>query len=267
MSFIGKNIRKIRMAKKLSQADFAALFNLARPSVGAYEEGRAEPKIDTIIQIAQHFGLSIDLLLVKEITINELYHFDKHATGVFQNAGESGRLPEPPKKEKKAEGIPLVPASRLFEYRTGRENKDFIASLPVIQLPAEKNRLNRAFEVNSKEMHYLQGGIKSGDIINTVLVGREPGDLAIGKVYFAVDGGMFFIRRLRSANKVLDFVADNPDFPEIRIGLEEVEELWEVKGVYSQNLEKPGAIETKMYEFEKSLQELLLRVKKLEDKG
>ena len=52
MSFIGKNIRKIRTIKKLSQADFAKIFELARPSVGAYEEERAEPKVDTIIQIA-----------------------------------------------------------------------------------------------------------------------------------------------------------------------------------------------------------------------
>ncbi|MCZ6899785.1 MAG: transcriptional regulator, partial [Bacteroidetes bacterium] len=34
MSYIGKNIKKIRTIKKLSQAQFAQLFNLARPSVG-----------------------------------------------------------------------------------------------------------------------------------------------------------------------------------------------------------------------------------------
>ncbi|MTI32320.1 helix-turn-helix domain-containing protein, partial [Xanthovirga aplysinae] len=49
MSYIGKNIRKIRSVKKLSQAAFAQLFDLGRATVGAYEEGRAEPKIDTII--------------------------------------------------------------------------------------------------------------------------------------------------------------------------------------------------------------------------
>ncbi|MBC8084861.1 MAG: helix-turn-helix transcriptional regulator, partial [Hymenobacter sp.] len=76
MSYVGKNIRKIRTVKKLSQAAFAELFGLARPSVGAYEEGRSEPKMETLIQIAQHFGLSVDLLLTKELTVNELYNFD-----------------------------------------------------------------------------------------------------------------------------------------------------------------------------------------------
>ncbi len=72
MSIIGKNIRKIRTVKKLSQAAFAEIFNLARPSVGAYEEERSEPKLETVIQIANYFGISIDSLLTKELTINDL---------------------------------------------------------------------------------------------------------------------------------------------------------------------------------------------------
>ena len=77
MSQIGQNIRKIRSAKKLNQTQFAEIFNLTRGSVGAYEEGRAEPKIDTIIQIANYFSLSIDLLLNKEITVNDLFQIGR----------------------------------------------------------------------------------------------------------------------------------------------------------------------------------------------
>jgi DNA-binding XRE family transcriptional regulator len=55
MGVIGKNVRKIRTVKKLSQAAFAEIFNLARPSVGAYEEERSEPKLETVIQIASLF--------------------------------------------------------------------------------------------------------------------------------------------------------------------------------------------------------------------
>jgi transcriptional regulator with XRE-family HTH domain len=52
MSYFGRNIRKIRAAKNISQSSFADLFKLTRASIGAYEEGRAEAKIDTIIEIA-----------------------------------------------------------------------------------------------------------------------------------------------------------------------------------------------------------------------
>ena len=75
MSYIGKNIRKIRISKKMTQTEFAELFDLKRTAVGSYEEGRAEPKIDTLIKIADYFKLSLDQLLRKELSINEIFHF------------------------------------------------------------------------------------------------------------------------------------------------------------------------------------------------
>ncbi len=77
MSYFGKNIRKIRISKKMTQSEFAHLFNLKRTALGSYEEGRAEAKIDTVIKIADYFKLSLDDLLRKELTINEIFHFKK----------------------------------------------------------------------------------------------------------------------------------------------------------------------------------------------
>ncbi len=74
MSFFGKNIRKIRIAKKMTQTEFAKLFNLKRTAIGAYEEGRAEAKVDTLIKISEYFRISLDVLLKKEITVNDIFH-------------------------------------------------------------------------------------------------------------------------------------------------------------------------------------------------
>ncbi len=76
MSFFGKNIRKIRSIKKISQTEFARIFDLSRASVGSYEEGRAEPKIEIITKVANYFSITLDELINKELTVNELYHFD-----------------------------------------------------------------------------------------------------------------------------------------------------------------------------------------------
>ena len=59
----------------MTQTEFADLFELKRTALGSYEEGRAEAKIDTIIIIADYFKLSLDQLLRKELTINEIFHF------------------------------------------------------------------------------------------------------------------------------------------------------------------------------------------------
>ncbi len=63
------------MSKKMTQTEFAELFDLKRTAVGSYEEGRAEPKIETLIKISDYFNLSLDQLLRKELSINEIFHF------------------------------------------------------------------------------------------------------------------------------------------------------------------------------------------------
>ncbi|MDA3890157.1 MAG: helix-turn-helix transcriptional regulator [Salinivirgaceae bacterium] len=73
--YLGKNIKKIRAIKKLSQSAFAEVFGITRSSIGAYEEGRAEPKLEVIIKIAKYFSISVDSLINSEITVNELSHF------------------------------------------------------------------------------------------------------------------------------------------------------------------------------------------------
>ncbi|MCG8696555.1 MAG: helix-turn-helix domain-containing protein [Bacteroidales bacterium] len=87
MTYLGKNIKKIRSIRKLSQMAFADLFGVSRASVGAYEEGRAEAKLETIMAIANYFSVSVDDLLTKELTVNELYHFNIFDDKIAKPAG------------------------------------------------------------------------------------------------------------------------------------------------------------------------------------
>ena len=87
MSYFGKNIRKIRSLKSLSQQAFAELFELKRGTLGAYEEGRSEPKLETLIKIANYFSIPIDDLLTTELTVNNLLKFKGNLT-VEQDLGE-----------------------------------------------------------------------------------------------------------------------------------------------------------------------------------
>ncbi|MBL4716657.1 MAG: hypothetical protein COC01_01030 [Bacteroidetes bacterium] len=75
MSNIGSNIRKIRSVKGLSQSAFADLFGLTRASIGAYEELRAEPKIDVVIEIANYFSIPLSDVFTKDLTVNQLTNF------------------------------------------------------------------------------------------------------------------------------------------------------------------------------------------------
>ena len=72
MSSFGTNIKKIRQVKGLSQKAFADLFDLNRGVISSYEEGRAEPKIETILKVANHFNLNLDKLLTETLQVNQL---------------------------------------------------------------------------------------------------------------------------------------------------------------------------------------------------
>jgi DNA-binding XRE family transcriptional regulator len=75
-SILARNLRKLRSFKNLNQTEFAELFELNRPTIGSYEEGRSEPKLATLQRIAQHFNLTIDDLFSKELTVNQIAGFD-----------------------------------------------------------------------------------------------------------------------------------------------------------------------------------------------
>lgn len=78
-SILARNIKKLRLFKSLNQTEFAALFELNRPTIGSYEEGRSEPKLATLQKIAKHYKLTIDEIVSKELTVNQIAGFEHPA--------------------------------------------------------------------------------------------------------------------------------------------------------------------------------------------
>ena len=229
MSYVGKNIKRIRSVRKLSQADFAKLFNLARPSVGAYEEGRSEPKIQTLLDIAQKFGLSTDLLLTKELTANDLYKLDRIKEKFDQvHGGKTNANPFV-----KTGFIALVHANRFSEYVDNHQKKDFINALPTADLPVTFKGETRAFEVYGREMDYNHRGLHPGDLMLCKRV-EEPAasSLITGHLYVLVTKDQVMIKRLKSTHNSREFDLE-----------QELQEIWEAKGVYSTCLHPPVPID------------------------
>ena len=48
LNFFAQNLKHLRKVKGLTQGDFAAKIGINRPKVGSYEEGRAEPSLETL---------------------------------------------------------------------------------------------------------------------------------------------------------------------------------------------------------------------------
>jgi transcriptional regulator with XRE-family HTH domain len=236
MSKIGKNIKKIRTVKKLSQAAFAEIFNLARPSVGAYEEGRAEPRIDTLIQIASHFGLSVDTLLRKDLTINELVRFDS----LKKREPDQKTPPQRPvKKTRQNLNTKYIPTPKYLDYIRNFKNADFVDSLPAYHFPYISSTGARAFEISDNAMMFDNAGILTGDIVICEKRIANISGLHLEHLYVLVLKDNILVRRLKEKSKKLKLAPDNPDWQNLFLFFDDMQEIWEINRILTSNMLPP----------------------------
>ena len=67
-SFAGQNLKYLRKLRGLTQEEFATKLGIKRSLLGAYEEERAEPRIDVLETISDLFKVSLDDLLRRDIS-------------------------------------------------------------------------------------------------------------------------------------------------------------------------------------------------------
>ena len=219
MSFFGINIKKIRKLKSLSQKDFGDLFNLKRATLGAYEEGRSEPKIETIINFANYFSISIDDLLKRELSINELLKFNTDLT-----TDESQLRKSYPQ-------IPIITKECISDYIKYYNKSTFIENMPFVVWPlADDKKDFRAYQIQDLEMSNNEGGLYPGDII--VL---EKVDLNFefnNQLSLIVFEDIKLRRITKESETRLKLKADHPAIEDEFLKTNNINEIWNVVGVY-----------------------------------
>lgn len=60
---VGNQIKSLRMARNITQEEFASRINVAKSTVSSYENGSRLPSYDILVKIAQLFHVSTDNLL------------------------------------------------------------------------------------------------------------------------------------------------------------------------------------------------------------
>ena len=245
MSFFGKNIKKIRVIKGLSQQAFAELFSLKRATLGAYEEGRSEPKIDTIIKVANYFSISIDDFLTKEVTVNQLLRF---------NGGITTDINQIVKTSFKE--IPFVNALNTKLFVANFKTSQSYSSLPTIRVPVEKDLNFLAFMV--KDLFMVSG--EEGLFPNDVVIGESTNTDALidGDVVIALVDDELLIRRFTISDRGYELVADHIHIPSIYIPFDTVVYFWKVSFVFLKQYPKfTSKIAVKMNELDTKLTQLL----------
>lgn len=236
---INTNLKFWRRELSLTQAQMAEKLGIKRSLVGAYEEGRAEPKLTTLVNMARLFGITLDALVTTDFSKKS------KAKAAAVRHLEPVSTPEPPRPannlrvlaltvdREQNENIELVPLKASAGYLNGYADPEFIEELPKFRLPMlGSGGTYRAFEIAGDSMLPIASG--------TVIVGRYVDDWLTLKdgtpcIVVSAKEGIVFKRvfnRLKNA-ATLTLHSDNPVYSPYDIDVEDVVEIWEAKAYIS----------------------------------
>jgi transcriptional regulator with XRE-family HTH domain len=225
---VNRNLKHLRLKHELTQKQFAEKLGLKQSVIGAYEEERATPPLNVLLDVSNHFKVSMDVLTRKDL--GKLPEKEWRATTVAKEVlaitvDASGK-----------ENVELVSQKASAGYLAGYQDPEFIAELPKINLPVlPKNRTYRAFEIQGDSMLPVQpGSILFGEYIENL------DGIKNGKPYVLVtrQEGIVFKRVFRfsdDAEKLL-LVSDNRQYEPYSIASSDILEIWSVRAFYSTKL-------------------------------
>ena len=86
------NIKNIRVQKGFTQSEVASALGVSSVVYSRYETGKRQPSIDTLIQMADIFGVTVDYLLGRQdIEDSTLSEYELHLLVASRNADERAK--------------------------------------------------------------------------------------------------------------------------------------------------------------------------------
>lgn len=214
-SLAGQNLKYLRKLRGWTQEELANKLGIKRSLVGAYEEERADPRIEVLEKLGEMFKLTLDDLLLKDIS-----------------EVKSNYLTLRRQQKLMAEHnlIHFVPVKAAAGYLAGYADTEFIDELNTFTLPMLTGGHYRAFEIVGDSMLPTPSG--------SIIVGEkvESMDEAKNNNAFIVvsrNEGIVYKRlekNNRNKNKIT-LVSDNPSYQPYQVNAEDIIELWKAQMV------------------------------------
>jgi transcriptional regulator with XRE-family HTH domain len=217
MSVAGQNLKYLRKLRGWTQEEFAAKLGIKRSLLGAYEEERAEPRIDVLEIVGDMFKLTLDELLRKELSDTKGNYLSKRRAQKMASATND---------------IQLVPVKAAAGYLAGYADPEFLDELNTFTLPMLAPGTYRAFEIVGDSMLPTASG--------SVIVGEKVDDLEDVKsnqTYIVVsrNEGIVYKRVMKNnkAKTKLTLVSDNTAYQPYNVSTDDVLEVWRAQMIIS----------------------------------
>ena len=218
MSVAGQNLKYLRKLRGWTQEEFANKLQIKRSLIGAYEEERADPRLDVLEIVSDMFKLSLDELLLKDLSNTSGNYLAKRRQQKMMSADRNL--------------IHFVPVKAAAGYLASYADSEFIDELNTFTLPMLSGGNYRAFEIIGDSMQPTPSG--------SIIVGEKidgPNDIKNNMAYIVVsrNEGIVYKRvekNNRSRNKLI-LISDNPQYQSYQVNAEDVVELWQAQMVIS----------------------------------
>lgn len=218
MSIAGQNLKYLRKLRGWTQEEFANKLGIKRSLVGAYEEERADPRLDVLQVVSEIFKLTLDELLTRELGNQSGTYLAKRRQMKMMSAERNL--------------IHFVPVKAAAGYLANYADSEFIDELNTFTLPMLSGGNYRAFEIIGDSMLPTP----SGSIIVCEKI-EDLNDVKNDQPYIVVSRNEGIVyKRVEKNNRYknkLTLVSDNPQYQPYQINTEDVAELWHAQMVIS----------------------------------
>ena len=215
MSVANQNLKYLRKLRGWTQEEFAQKLRIKRSLLGAYEEERADPRIDVLEVVCDIFKLTLDEILRKDLSDNKGNYIAKRRAMKL-----AGGRPD----------IPFVPIKAAAGYLAGFADPEFIDELNTFTLPMLTGGNYRAFEIVGDSMLPTPSG--------SVIVGEKIENLEEVKsnltyVVVSRNEGIVYKRIMKTprTKAKLTLVSDNPQYQPYSVNAEDILEVWQAQYV------------------------------------
>ena len=222
---LNANIKFLRKQKGLTQETLANALGISRSKLAGYELN-INPPLETILEMADYFGVSVDILLRKDLGVLSEYKLRQLLETDQFLRGRNLRILSTTVDAEGKELIEVVSQKAKASYLAGFSDPDFIEELPRFSLPfLPQDKKHRVFQVDGDSMLPVPEG--------AWLVCEYVDDwfsIKDGEKYVVVteqDGVTFKIayNQIREKERLL-LCSSNPIYKPFYVNISDVREVW-----------------------------------------
>ncbi|WP_291782109.1 LexA family transcriptional regulator [Cecembia sp.] len=222
---LNANIKFLRKQKGLTQETLANALGISRSKLAGYELN-INPPLETILEMADYFGVSVDILLRKDLGVLSEYKLRQLLETDQFLRGRNLRILSTTVDAEGKELIEVVSQKAKASYLAGFSDPDFIEELPRFSLPfLPQDKKHRVFQVDGDSMLPTPEG--------AWLVCEYVDDwfsIKDGEKYVVVteqDGVTFKIayNQIREKERLL-LCSSNPIYKPFYVNISDVREVW-----------------------------------------